>query len=228
MIRNIAIAFILFLNVDGYSQEFYAAYKKSYSAFKIDKNISYTISYVNYDGLKEVSSTTMKVERVDGIVYTEVENMQSYGFDSTSVIINHSDQLIQLNKGVVPFKQNIQNLALIEELSAEAESESKKKVNNQIWYTLHFNDQKFKDITMVVNSKTKVFEKMVYILSEPVHDYQDKNSKPIDRFEIRFENLNNSLEELSNPLNKILRFDGKKFLVMKQYATYQFINNYGL
>lgn len=210
------------------SQNFYAAYEKAYAQYESATNVAYDISYVSLGKTALIDKTTMHVELVDGITYTQMNNIQSFNFDSTSVIIDNDNRQIQLNVGIPTPSINIQNLLAIKELIKTAEREGVQKREGEKWHSLYFKGGDFSAITMVVDAKTGGFKKMQYHLANALVNAEVEKDEPVEVLEIQFNNYQKNKTAFTQPLENFLQFDGKRFTVQKKYSNYQFVNNYDL
>jgi hypothetical protein len=228
MIKGILFSFMLVLSQVVLGQDFYNAYEKAYRFYEKSKNASYEISYLSISKTAVIEETAMQIETIDGVTYSKVGEIESYKFESTSVIIDHRHKQIQLNIGLEAPSTNLQNLDVIVELIKKSEKESVKKEPQEKWYTLHFPEGDYKTVTMVLNDKTGEFKKMIYELTFSLVNDDVENDEPIKSFEIHFRNYKKNKTEFSQPLESVLKFDGERFSPQKKYSTYQFVNNYDL
>ena len=229
MIKKVLISLLFCLLFhQGFSQTFLEAYTDAFNYYSGSINASYTIEYVSLGKTTIIDKSVINIEQLNGVTYTEMEGIESFSLDSTSIIVDHTNKQIQLNIGLKTTKFEIQNIELIKKTIASSSRESTKKIDSKIHHTLYFNDQQYKEIIMVINAKTKEFERMVYVLSESIHNEDVESDEPLERFEIRFNNYKKDISELSHSLESFLKFDGQRFSLQQKYSTYQFVNNYDL
>lgn len=228
MIRFILLLAILNLTLGCKAQNFKKAYRKVYSFYENAENVSYEINYISRGKSTIVDKTAMLVEIIDKVIYTKKDNIQSFTFDSTSVIIDNENKQIQLNVGVAQIKPSIQNLDVINQLVELSIKESYKKSVKGKKYTLYFNNQDFKEISMVLDPTTDKFKKMTFLLSEPIYNSDVKNEEAVESFEIEFNDFKQNIKSFSEPLEQFLRFTGERFVPQQKYSTYQFVSNYDL
>ncbi|MBL4709120.1 MAG: hypothetical protein JKY48_11855 [Flavobacteriales bacterium] len=228
MISRLIPIILFVLPYSVFCQSFLEVYEKNYANIDKVSNVSYQLEYLSYGKSTLIDQSTMQVENIGQLVYTRIAKVDSYQLDSTTVIVDHENKQIQLNVGVELLSKNTNNIEVIKNLIALSDKETTKEVGQEMHYSLFFTDQKFKELTLVIDKKQDRFKKMIYVLAEEVPNVEEIAEEAVNRLEIILKNYTTNIKQFSHPLNKYLTFDGKRYALQAKYSTYQFVNNYDL
>ena len=226
MIRLFLLFISLFFSELLVSQSFVEAYLNSYDMNKEVLNFSYDMVYESYGVTKLVDSYSMHVEVVEDQVYTKSKSIESYSFDSTSIIIDSKNKSIQLNTGVEFKSQQIPDPEDVKRMVSLATRETNREIDDLLEYSLYFEGQKFSQIKLVVSNKSREFVKMVYVFSNSLPNAKYVDKEPVIRLEVLMKNFNKNITSFTTPLSEFLKFDGERFSLQSKYSNYQFVTNY--
>jgi len=224
------LTFTLFIVVNClFGQSLSESLKKANDVTSQLKKFSYEVNYISFSRSGVIAESKMKVEKVDEVIYTRMDQIDSYVLDSTSVLIDHSDKVVLLNIGVknLTVNQNItKQLEMVKELERKAEKVSSQIRGDIIEYTLVFTENEFKQVLLTFEKSTGFFKSMKLDNRDPIYNYKDTEEEPAVSYEITIKNYNTNLSKLSKPISEILDLKEGRYFLKPKYSTYQFDNNY--
>lgn len=220
---------IIFLGSTLSAQDLSEAIKQASISIDSIKNLSCNIHFLSYSKNGLLSQIDMKFEKVGGINYMRMDNVDSYQMDSTQIVIDHNEKYILLNTGIKIVSSNSgisKQLKLVSSLEAHADKVTVKTEKGNRIYTLIFQDEQFTRIDFKVDTLSGLFQSLRLIPAEPVHNAMETEELPVVAYEVLVSNYNSNLQKLSKPYSDFLELKDKRYILKPTYSTYHYENNY--
>jgi len=211
------------------AQSFSEALAAANNNLEAQTALGYNIEYLSYSGNTVSTSSNMRVEKLNGTTYTQLDNMESYHFGNTRVVVDHAGKSILLNKGELSQSATNgieQQLALLQALEAQASEVRSEALEGSTRYTLSFVASEFRELVVEVNTTTGLFERLLLVPQTPIAGAMLTSDAPVTAFEVRVSTYEPELKALSKPLTEYLVKRGDQHQLQPTYSNYQYAHYY--
>lgn len=223
--------FLVFLScfISGNAQTFTELLSKAYRSLENLKNVSYEVVYRSFGESEIISDVNMKIEIINGTIYTQIDKIETYSLDSTQIIIDHQEKTILLNTGLQKGLNQggvISQLQMIDQLEKKAEKIDIMEKGASKKVTLYFSNEEFVKVELEFDSNSGLFKSVKLFPKNPIENVVETEEPPVVQYEIKIANLNQKISQLTTPLSSYLEVKDGRYILKSKYSSYRYENNY--